>query len=222
MENLIANENSSNTKTPQKNNRVTLILTLFAFLLPVVLAYLFHTTGLWQARGTTNQGTLLSPPVDFDELNLSQQTGTDPGIEFERGQQWWIVYAIPSQCDKACINSLFQIRQTQIATGPEQDRVSMLAIQHENSDPLAAEWIQKNATEMVITQGKQAQLDRLLKSAALESATGISNAGQIFLVDPMGALFMTYPRKAEEQASILQGKGMLRDLQRVLKLSRIG
>ena len=121
MENTIANQNGSNTQTTQKKNRVTLILTLFAFVLPVLLAYLFHATGLWQARGTTNQGKLLSPPVNFDDLSLIQQTAPDATIKFDRGQQWWIVYAIPEKCETACTNSLFQIRQTQIATGPERD-----------------------------------------------------------------------------------------------------
>ena len=49
-----------------------------------------------------------------------------------------------------------------------------------------------------------------------------SQVGYIYLVDTMGAVFMYYPTYADEQESILKGRDMLKDLQKVLKLSKIG
>ena len=49
-----------------------------------------------------------------------------------------------------------------------------------------------------------------------------NQAGYIYLVDTMGAVFMYYPTYVDEQQSILKGRDLLKDLQKVLKLSKIG
>lgn len=203
-----------------RKNRTTLIIAFLVFGLPILLAYLSHVTGFWQSRGTVNQGVLITPPVNFDELTISRIGGEQQA--FDRETQWWIVYLAPQQCDKACTNSLFQIRQTQTATGPYKKRVSTLFVQHQNSDPAALAWVQEHAPDMVKASVNEQQWNQLMRKAQLDSNHKLSNAGQIYLLDPMGAVFMTYPGEADEQASIKSGKGMLKDLQRVLKLSRIG
>lgn len=207
---------SITTSTTNKN-RLYLILTVLAFLLPVVLAYLLHATGLWQSRGTVNNGQLIMPPINFDQLHLQQSS--DP---FDRKTQWWIIYTAPAQCDAACQNSLFQIRQSQIATGPYKQKVSTLFIHHEQSDPSALAWVKEHAPDMEIARVNLAQWNTTMANASLTNTVAASNAGQIYIVDPMGAVFMTYPGEPDEQASIQQGKGIVKDLQRVLKLSRIG
>jgi cytochrome oxidase Cu insertion factor (SCO1/SenC/PrrC family) len=147
--------------------------------------------------------------------------GEDPET-FDRENLWWIAYTVPANCGEACHNSLLQMRQTQAATGPYQSRVSTLLIQHENSDPAAAQWATENAPEMVITRVAAQQWREKLQPAALEKQKDMANAGQLFLIDPMGALFMTYPGQTDEEAAIKQGKGILKDLKQVLKLSKIG
>ena len=204
-----------------RKNRLILIITFAAFALPAILAYLAHATGFWQTRGTVNQGVLIMPPVDFDEISLTiDEEGNK--VRFDRGQQWWIAYVVPTNCDAACKNSLLEARQTQTATGPYQKRVSTLLIQHENSDPTAAAWAKENAPDMVITNVGQQTWREKLSRAAIEKSADAANAGQIYLIDPMGAVFMTYPGQSDPQEAIKQGKGMLKDLQRVLKLSKIG
>lgn len=212
--------NPSETAVVRKN-RIILILTFAAFILPALLAYLAHVTGFWQTRGTVNQGILVTPPVDFDQIALKTENDGEV-IVFDRGQQWWIAYLVPQNCEAACKNSLLEARQTQTATGPYQKRVSTLLIQHERSDPAAAQWARDNAPSMVIARVAQSQWRQHLTHLAIEKASDIANAGQIYLIDPMGAVFMTYPGQSDPQEAIKQGKGMLKDLQRVLKLSKIG
>ncbi|MDX1693275.1 MAG: hypothetical protein R3208_05885 [Ketobacteraceae bacterium] len=214
---------SSESLNPEvaRKNRSMLLITVAAFILPALLAYLAHITGFWQSQGTTNHGTLVLPPIEFDELSLTTSGGEDT-VPFDRGEQWWIAYAVPANCDAACRNSLLQMRQTQTATGPYQKRVSTLLIQHEHSDPSAVRWAAENAPDMTIVSVKKSQWSEHLIPAAIGEAADMSEAGQVYLIDPMGALFMTYPGQPDEQAAIKQGKGMLKDLQRVLKLSKIG
>jgi len=203
--------------TVTKKNRTTLILTLLAFIIPVALAYLVHATGMWEARGTVNKGQLINPPIDFDKLSLLKEKE-----KFDRKEQWWIVYAAPKQCETACQNSLYQIRQSHIATGPYKSRVSMLFVNLDSSDPTALNWVQQNAPDMEIADINDSEWNQHMESASLISGVTASDAGQIYIVDPMGAIFMTYPSEPDEKQSIQQGKGIVKDLQRVLKLSRIG
>lgn len=200
-----------------RKNRTALVLTLLAFVIPFALAYAVHATGFWQNRGTVNNGQLVLPPINFDALNIQQGTGS-----FDRKTQWWIVYLAPSQCDAACKNSLFQMRQSQIATGPYKQKVSTLFISHEASDPFALSWAKDNGEKMQMAQIKKDVWNKQMSSAILEADQTPSDAGQIYIVDPMGAIFMTYPGEPDENASIQQGKGIVKDLKRVLKLSRIG
>ncbi|MCG8672688.1 MAG: hypothetical protein MI867_25020 [Pseudomonadales bacterium] len=200
-----------------RKNRIALILTVLAFVLPAALAYLAHSTGFWQSRGTVNKGELINPPINFDELAL-----TSSDKPFDRKKQWWIVYTAPKQCDVACQNSLLQVRQSQIATGPYKNRVSTLLISHEYSDPTAKSWVKEHAPDMSTASLKEADWNKQMANAVILESQSASNAGQIYIVDPMGAIFMTYPAEPDEKAAIQQGKGLVKDLQRVLKLSRIG
>lgn len=205
---------------PAKKNRISLLIALSIFILPALFAYLAHLSGFWALQGSTNFGQLITPPLNFDELKLSRNDTKKP---FDRGQQWWIVYAPPKVCDQACQNSLYQIRQTQTATGAEQKRVATLLIHHQNSDKLARSWAQQHAPKMQQVQVDEQQWNQLIENiVAGKNTIQPSQAGEIYLVDPMGAIFMRYPSQADEKASIQQGKGMLKDLQRVLKYSRIG
>ena len=214
---------SSETINPNvvRKNRMTLVLTVLAFALPALLAYLAHVTGFWQSRGTVNQGVLITPPIDFDSLAVTSGTSGE-SVAFDRGKQWWIAYLVPETCDAACRNSLLEMRQTQTATGPYQQRVSTLLIEHEKSDQTAAQWAAENAPDMQTARVSSDQWREKVSAAKLNSNSDISNAGQLYLIDPMGAVFMTYPGKSDPQEAIKQGKGMLKDLQRVLKLSKVG
>ncbi len=201
-------------------NRKALLLTLTIFVLPVIVAYVLLKTGWYTAAGTSNRGLLINPPLSFDALPLFSGTGTPIPAEQLRSK-WWIVFVVPAQCEAACRNSLYQMRQTHQALGPDFERVGELIITTQTHDTETAHWLQQEFPAALQAQASADAFDALL-SSAFPASVSASNSGHLYLVDTMGALFMHYPGYADEQESILKGRDLLKDLQRVLKVSKIG
>jgi len=212
----------TNTHSPTVNtqNRKLLLITLGIFAIPFLAALLLHKTGFYHSVGTTNRGELITPPVAFEALQL-QDASDQPISTDQLHQSWWMVYVIPAQCDQACANSLYQMRQIHAALGPEQNRVHTMLVA---TAPLADNYRQMidrdfPQLQVAYTQPQQLQewFSKTSNSSLLQQQTGF-----IYLVDTMGAVFMYYPTFADEQESILKGRDILKDLQKVLKLSKIG
>ncbi len=208
------------TPTNNTSSRRALLLTFAIFLLPVLIAYLLLKTGWYTSAGTSNRGLLINPPISFDDLALtgSEQKPLEPEL-FRK--KWWIMYVIPATCDGACRNSLYLMRQAREALGPESSRVAELIVTTHTLNTELAEWIALEFPQAVVASANVANVDSTLQQAFADKLSG-SNAGHLFLVDTMGAIFMHYPSFSDEQESILKGRDLLKDLQKVLKLSKIG
>ena len=107
-------------------NRILLILLLASFIVPFVIGDLAYKQG-WYAGGKTNRGELMTPPVAFAALAVRDGKGTALGVEVTKGK-WWLVYVMPAQCESACRNRLFQMRQTPVALGKEADRLRQVIV----------------------------------------------------------------------------------------------
>lgn len=203
-----------------QRNRRSLILTALVFLLPVVAAYILLKTGWYTSAGTSNRGQLINPPISFDDLQLTDEQGRLLAAEHFR-KKWWILYVMPRECDAACRNSLYLMRQTHQALGPDSHRVAELVITPHVLDDALAVWLAQEFPNAVRVNGDVDNVDRVLYTA-LQDGMRPSEAGHLFLVDTMGAIFMHYRSYAEEHESILKGRDLLKDLQKVLKISKIG
>ncbi|WP_434357868.1 hypothetical protein NF212_00460 [Parasalinivibrio latis] len=108
---------------------------------------------------------------------------------------WRLVYIKPDDCGERCEAALFQLKQIPQAVGPEQDRVISIVLDERSltANPTSRELaVQPGANET------------------------------IFLADPMGNVILEYPVPEEEVKQVEQGKGLLKDLKKLMKLSRIG
>ncbi|MFZ5602232.1 MAG: SCO family protein [Pseudomonadota bacterium] len=208
------------TSAVARANRRALLLTLAVFALPVLIAYVLLKTGWYTSAGTSNRGLLIDPPLAFDAIPLSAVDG-NPIPADQLRKKWWIVYVMPAECDAACRNSLFQMRQVHQALGPDFSRVGELIITPFAVDAATATWLQQEFAESLRAKADAVTLDAALAPAFADNQQA-SQSGHLFLVDTMGAMFMHYPGYADEQESILKGRNLLKDLQRVLKISRIG
>ena len=211
---------SNNNEQIHRGNRRALILTFVVFLLPVVTAYTVLKTGWYRAAGTANKGMLITPPIVFDDLELSGQDHTRISPQHFR-KKWWILYVIPEHCAETCRNSLYQMRQVHKALGADQSRVKELIIRPYPVPDTLARWLQTEFPEAEQAEASPSQLNRVLQRA-FPADTKPSQAGHLFLMDTLGAIFMHYRGYANEHESILKGRDLLKDLQRVLKYSKIG
>ncbi|MGL4473238.1 MAG: hypothetical protein ACRCT7_02045 [Shewanella sp.] len=175
------------------NNNRTLLLISLVFVIPVLLAKLFLSLHLYK-EGATNQGQLISPSPNLTELKM---------LNNYQGR-WQIVYLLPNECDSRCQQRLYILKQAHTALGPDQDRVRPLVLLQRGSDLKALEPFD---FELVVANP---EISQWLMDQAL------------VIIDPLGSLVMKYPLTATIELELLQGKALIADMRKMLKLSRIG
>jgi len=167
-------------------------LLLLAFIAPVVIAKLVLSLH-WYHGGATNHGELISPETSYASLGM-----TNP-----MPKEWQLLYLLPAQCDEACRERLYILRQSHTALGPDQARVAPLILVNPDSDLTALNAFDFN------TQPANQSLKEWLDQQ------------QLIVVDPLGSLVLRYPQVQGKAAHLAQGKALVADLRKLLKLSRV-
>lgn len=185
------------------------------FLAPGFVAWVMHHSGDggWRPEGMTNKGNLVHParPLTLpDELRAGEQ----PLNEFIRGM-WTLLYIGDADCDESCINNLYKMRQIRIAQNENMKRVQTLFLLQGDAVPediralLADEY-----RDLTVVPLSAAQADRIAPFFEIDGV-GMQGAERVYFIDPLGNLMMYYLRDAEPG-------GMLKDLRKLLKYSKIG
>lgn len=198
MSTIELSENNNNLKQANPNrSRRSLVLVLATFALPIILAK-FALEQQWLDLGVTNKGTLLTNELTLEKLGL---TTTD----YE--QHWLIMYSLPQQCSVSCQQTLEAVHNTYVALGKDMPRVSPVALyQNELS----------NDQRQKLSQSKWQLV------AMPEQAKQQISQPQIFIVDPLGNIFLSHqlPEKTAELPQF--GKQILADMKKLLKYSKVG
>lgn len=184
-------------KNHPKKSRRSLFLMLAAFVLPIILAK-FALEQQWLDTGVTNKGTLLASELTLEQLGLNKT---------DFAQHWLIMYSLPKYCAVNCQKTLEAVHNTYIALGKEMPRVFPVALyQNELSD----EQHQK------ISKSKWQLL------AMPEQAKQHIAKSQVFIVDPLGNVFLSHqlPENIEQLPQF--GKQILADMKKLLKYSKVG
>ena len=135
---------------------------------------------------------------NYGEL-LAPRPLAGPPLQELRGK-WVLVTFDAAACDAYCERKLYFIRQVRTAQGKEQGRVERL-------------WV---LTDAGTPRGELlAAIEGTRVSKAPPEAFPGNPVDHIYLVDPLGNLMMRFPRDPDPSK-------MLKDLQRLLKYSRIG
>jgi len=177
---------------PLRRGRARLALLAAFFVLPVAAGWVAWWLDL--APGATgNYGTLIAPkPLSAGPL--------DP----LKGK-WVLVQLDGGACDAYCERKLYFMRQVRRAMGSDVRRVERL-------------WIVTDA--VAPSTGLLAAIEGTVVSPggaafAFAFPAARSPADHIYLVDPLGNLMMRFPRDPDASR-------MIKDLQRLLKVSRFG
>ncbi len=198
------------------NSRQALVLLALLFLMPVLVAYLMHMRAEhgWRPAGTTNKGTLIQPPLPLDlPAGLISATEKPVSQDFLSGK-WTLVYIGDAACGEVCRNRLYQMRQVRLAQGENLRRVQRLFLVTGASDAADLKKILADYPDMAAALLSPEQAAAI---APMFSVEGISMQGadNLYLVDPLGNLMMYYSPDADP-------RGMIQDLQRLLKYSHTG
>jgi hypothetical protein len=137
-------------------------------------------------------------PGNYGELITPRPLSASPFAEL-RGK-WVLVSFDAPACDAYCERKLYFMRQVRTAQGKDQARIERLWVLTDAGTPRAELVTAIEGT--VIRRG---------------SANGFPGAptDHVYLVDPLGNLMMRFPRDPDPSR-------MLKDLQRLLRYSRVG
>jgi len=221
MQSLSA-EITPSTAKPSSAGRLTLILFFSAFILPVVVAYSLLASGWWSKAGSVNHGTLVEPPLTLEPELHGLFLGAR-ALDSQEKKPWIVLNIMANNCQDSCQNALLLARQTSQLLGPKKTRVKMVVA---HTQPL------QTALNKQLTQSfsniAQVQVDSALLGPLASQLPEVSpNRSQndpthLLIIDPLGNAMLLHQVSPEAQSAILEGKGFVKDLKRLLKLSRIG
>lgn len=160
---------------------------------PIVAGWGAYLSG-WTPGTRGNYGELL-PPRPLASEAFAPLRG-----------KWVLVTFDAAACDAHCEKKLYYMRQVRKAQGKELERIERLWVLTDPGVPRAELVSALEGTRMA--HDVQAGL---LPQFAHEGEP----SDHIYLVDPLGNLMMRYPRDPDPSR-------MIKDLQRLLKYSRIG
>ena len=205
----------SHDPASRRRSRISLIFVLGMFAAPLAIAWLVLSIfPEWMPTGKANHGELVSPVRPLPAFQLQTLSGESVDETFFRGK-WTIVYLAQGGCDRPCVEQLYNIRQVRLAQGKNIDRLQRLLLwQDDGTSSEKRMELQKHFPGQVIVplsgQGTAALLDPFV----LDETPPLA-AGRIYLVDPQGYLMMSYEPEDEP-------RGMIKDLERLLKYSSLG
>ncbi|MFW6093251.1 MAG: hypothetical protein ACODAC_04700, partial [Pseudomonadota bacterium] len=130
------------------------------------LYYFSTTTATWR---TTNEGTLLDPPLSMADLEIRDEAGR----ALSRGRTWWLWVVPAGPCDAPCREALHQLRQLHALLNRDASRVrrALVAEVRPSNADLAREY-----PKLSFLSGSLAPLER-----------------GIYVVDPLGNVILHYP-----------------------------
>jgi len=197
------------------SSRQALVLLALLFMTPVFVAWVMHHQAGqgWRPEGTTNNGRLVHParPLSLPaDLVIAGESAND----YLQGK-WTLLYIGDADCDAICNQNLYKMRQVRIAQNENMLRVQQLFLVRDEAVPETLQaLLDKDYKETTVTLLSAGQAQSI---AAYFLVDGVPMLGaeRVYLIDPLGNLMMFYPPDADP-------RGMLKDLQKLLKYSKIG
>jgi cytochrome oxidase Cu insertion factor (SCO1/SenC/PrrC family) len=169
---------------------------------PTIAAYFAYY--VWQPQGRVNYGELIEPrPVAG--APLAGEDGRPFSFVDLKGK-WVLVHFDDAACAEPCSQKLFNMRQARIAQGREMDRIERVWVMMDDGAPPAELARLTEGVRMVRRRGSDA-------IAGFPAAESVRD--HVYVIDPLGNLMLRFPREADPRR-------MMKDLSRLLKVSRVG
>ena len=160
---------------------------------------------LWQPAGRVNYGELVEN-VQLPAGNLAQTAGGKP-FDFAQLRGRWVFVTVDSgACDEYCQKKLWKMRQVRLTQGKYLERIERAWLLNDAQAVAPAVLKEYDGTWVAPAEGNV-----ILKSLPFQTA----QRDHIYLVDPLGNVVLRFPRDADPSR-------MKKDLERLLKVSRIG
>ncbi|MFV1972669.1 MAG: SCO family protein [Thiohalobacterales bacterium] len=197
------------------SSRQAFVLLALIFLAPAFVAWVMHHSGEegWRPGGLTNKGMLVHPARPLD-LPADIMIGNESVNDYLQGL-WTLVYIGDADCDAVCNENLYKMRQIRIAQNENMNRVQRLFMVTGEAIPEAlTALLEKDYPDMDVLPVSPVQEAQFAPYFLIDDAP-MQGAERVYIIDPLGNLMMYYPQGADPG-------GMLKDLKKLLKYSKIG
>lgn len=191
---------------PNKTSgRKILLILAVIFVLPFTVAATLHLLNLKPSGHS--YGDLIQPPqaLVFPVLHDAQ------GKEFTASQWlkiWSVVIVDSTGCAQPCQAQVHLLKQIHTSLNKDKHRLQRVLLVPAEIKTDALEGLQKQYPDLLILTGANAETTQFSSQFKVAGA-------QVYLVDPLGNLMMSYPEKMDP-------KGIFSDLKRLLKNSWAG
>jgi len=159
---------------------------------------------------------LIEPPptIPLEPIRLAGGGQSDPDWARSR---WSLVYARMRPCETECTEALSRLHQVWLALGAERDRVREVFLAPAGEASPGGEASPAGGASTVVPDGFLSGVIDASGGPDLLRLLGPERLarGQFFVVDPLGNVILSYPDDADQTR-------LLRDLERLLDVSRVG
>jgi len=184
------------------NGRRTVLLLAVISVLPVLGAYIAYR--VWRPDHQVNYGELIATQ-NLPSAQLTDLAGKTFSSDDLHGK-WLLATIQPPACDQGCQRSIYYMRQVRLTQGKNATRIERLWLLSGSGAP----------DPRLLAEHPGLLVARARDPAWLASfpAKGERSA-HIYLIDPLGNIVLRYDQDPDP-------KGMIKDLTRLLSVSRIG
>ncbi len=184
---------------------------ILLFGLPYAISWYFIYSGdPVSFEKPNNHGELISPVIPLGEFSFGLENGSALTEADIAGS--WSLITVTSACEKTCQETLFSIRQNRKAMAVNRKVIKPIVLL-ENPEALSGLSVDlsKEFPQLAIVTQQNESTQRI-KQAFANVTPVIEDS--IFMVDPYGNLMMVYPAGSDQK------KGVLKDMQRLLKVNK--
>ncbi len=183
----------------------TFYLLILVFILPFTMAVLLHFINL-KPTGKS-YGNLMQPPKSLQIPMLKNLQGK--AFKPEQWNKIWNVVTVDTTgCSEDCAARVHMLKQVHTSMNKDMDRVQRVLLVPVDINSEEYSEIQKTYPDLIVLAGSDVETTKF-------AAEFDASKGNVFLIDPLGNLMMSYPDKFDP-------KGLRSDLTRLLKNSWAG
>ncbi|OCH98327.1 hypothetical protein A8135_12285 [Legionella jamestowniensis] len=160
-----------------KRKSLILLMLVVVFAAPGIAAYLFFTHPQWLGTSTTNRGMLLTPAVQF--------------VDMEEKNKWRLILWSPNTCSKRCHEQLDKLARIRLALGRHLYQVELWLITGEQTS--------LPASLLNLLKDEDIKI-RQLSSHEQQQFKILQSEPQVFIANPADYLILTYALNAKSEA----------------------
>ena len=189
------------------SGRIKFLLIVFIFTVPFVISYYlskdYHAGGELQ---TSNYGFFINPIVELSQSTFDDYSGKTHNVN-RHLTRWNLIYRMPKNCSQMCSDEIYLIRQVNIALGKDMNRLERVIVLNQT--------ISSSEVDDLVIKYPKAIVVKNNSSTFINEINKITDRYVLLLTDPLGNVILGYNEGFE-------GKKLLKDIKKLLKLSKIG